>query len=54
MEKKIKFEDLCNRVEPITVDFLVDYSLDNSDDNWIVNTFLNNFYENILNSTGVL
>lgn len=33
MEKKIKFEDLCNRVEPITVDFLVDYSLDNSDDN---------------------
>lgn len=33
MERKIKFEDLCNRVEPITVDFLVDYSLDNSDDN---------------------
>lgn len=54
MEKKIKFEDLCNRVEPITVDFLVDYSLDNSDDNWIVNTFLDNFYENNLNSTGVL
>lgn len=33
MERKIKFAELCNRVEPISVDFLVDYSLDNSDDN---------------------
>jgi len=28
MAKEITFEDLCKRLEPISIEFLVDYSLD--------------------------
>lgn len=33
MEKKLSYEELCNQIEVISIDFLVDYSLDDSDDN---------------------
>ena len=33
MEKKITFEDLYGRLEPISIEFLVDYSVNNTDDN---------------------
>ena len=32
MAMKISFEDLCNLIEPISIEFLVDYSLDDMDD----------------------
>ncbi len=33
MAKEITFEDLCERLEPISIEFLVDYSLDAPEDN---------------------
>ncbi len=33
MAKEIAFEDLCERLEPISIEFLVDYSLDGPEDN---------------------
>lgn len=33
MAKEITFEDLCERLEPISIEFLVDYSLDTPEDN---------------------
>ena len=33
MEKKLSYEDLCKRIEIISIEFLVDYSLDDPDDN---------------------
>ena len=33
MAKEIAFEDLCERLEPISIEFLVDYSLDDPEDN---------------------
>ena len=33
MEKKLSYEDLCKRIEVISIEFLVDYSLDDPDDN---------------------
>lgn len=33
MEKKLSYEDLCKRIETISIEFLVDYSLDDPDDN---------------------
>lgn len=33
MKKEIAFEDLCERLEPISIEFLVDYSLDDPEDN---------------------
>lgn len=33
MPKEITFEDLCERLEPISIEFLVDYSLDAPEDN---------------------
>lgn len=33
MAKKIAFEDLCERLEPISIEFLVDYSMDDLEDN---------------------
>lgn len=33
MEKKLTYEKLCERIEVISIEFLVDYSLDNLDDN---------------------
>lgn len=33
MAKKITFENLCERLEPISIEFLVDYSLDDPEDN---------------------
>lgn len=33
MAKKITFTDLCERLEPISIEFLVDYSLDDPEDN---------------------
>lgn len=33
MAKEITFEDLCECLEPISIEFLVDYSLDDPDDN---------------------
>ena len=33
MAKEITFEDLCKRLEPISIEFLVDYSLDTPEDN---------------------
>jgi predicted ATP-dependent endonuclease of OLD family len=33
MAKEITFEDLCEQLEPISVEFLVDYSLDDPEDN---------------------
>lgn len=33
MEKKLSYEDLCEQIEVISIDFLVDYSLDDPDDN---------------------
>ena len=34
MAKEITFEDLCERLEPISIEFLVDYSLDAPEDNF--------------------
>lgn len=31
MEKKLSYEDLCEKIETISVEFLVDYSLDDPD-----------------------
>ena len=33
MAKEITFENLCEQLEPISVEFLVDYSLDDPEDN---------------------
>ena len=33
MEKKLSYEDLCKRIEIISIEFLVDYSLHDPDDN---------------------
>ena len=33
MERKLSYEDLCEQIEVISIDFLVDYSLDDPDDN---------------------
>lgn len=33
MAKEIAFENLCEQLEPISIEFLVDYSLDNPEDN---------------------
>ena len=33
MEKKLSFESLYERIEPISIEFLVDYTLDDSEDN---------------------
>ena len=33
MEKKLSYEELCNQLETISIDFWVDYSLDDPDDN---------------------
>lgn len=33
MEKKLSYEDLCEQIEIISIEFLVDYSLDDPDDN---------------------
>lgn len=33
MEKKLSFDELCERLEPISIEFYIDYSLDDSEDN---------------------
>ena len=33
MERKLSYEDLCEQIEVISIEFLVDYSLDDPDDN---------------------
>lgn len=33
MEKKLSYTDLCEQLEPISIEFLVDYSIDDLDDN---------------------
>ena len=33
MEKRISFDELCGKIDTISIDFLVDYSVDGPDDN---------------------